>query len=197
MRRDVMWRPTRRLLETQTRILPANRVFGAHGTAYLKSGQFSSQTHLSDIDLRVKYTFIYMIPVTPPATAGQEVWARMPGRPEDPTGVESNVELMGFVLSESWLNGQRVGLGFVFELRFLTSMKVWRCRAFESYGVWTSHPEEEVLNIRSIRLPLSDNAQFKYGQQVQVRTSADNWVVGSGIVRKSGIIEAGWCERSP
>ncbi|KAG8722341.1 hypothetical protein FRC08_003784 [Ceratobasidium sp. 394] len=122
-----------------------------------------------------------MIPVTPQSTMGQEVWARMPGRPEDPLGVESNVELMGFVLSESWLNGQRV----------------WRCQAFESYGVWTSHPEEEVLNIRSIRMPLSDNAQFKYGQRVQVRMSVDRWESGSNIAPKSGIIEAGWCERSP
>ncbi|KAG9083480.1 hypothetical protein FRC06_004516 [Ceratobasidium sp. 370] len=116
-----------------------------------------------------------MIPVTPQSAAGQEVWARMPGRPEDPLGVESNVELMGFVLSESWLNGQRV----------------WRCRAFESYGVWTSHPDEEVLNIRSIRMPLSDNAQFKYGQRVQVRASADHWEIGLSIVPKSGIVEAG------
>lgn len=37
------------------------------------------------------------------------MWARMPGRPEDPMGVESNVELMGFVLSENWLGAQKVG----------------------------------------------------------------------------------------
>ncbi|QRV87166.1 hypothetical protein RhiJN_15184 [Ceratobasidium sp. AG-Ba] len=122
-----------------------------------------------------------MIPVTAPTVIGQEVWARMLGRPEDPLGVESNVELIGFVISENWLNGQ----------------KVWRCRAFESYGVWTSHPNEEVTNIRSVRPPLSEGAQFKYGQQVHVRLAADHWTVGANTVRKSGIIEAGWCERSP
>lgn len=105
----------------------------------------------------------------------------MPGRPEDPIGVESNVELMGFVLSETWLGAQ----------------KVWRCRAFESYGVWTSHPNEEVLNVRSIRMPLTDNAHFKYNQRVQVRATADHWVIGASIVPKLGVIEAGWCERSP
>lgn len=122
-----------------------------------------------------------MIPVTPSSMIGQEVWARMPGRPGDPLGVESNVELIGFVLSEHWLTNQRV----------------WRCKAFESHGVWTSHPEEEVLNITSIRMPLSDGARFKYHQQVQVRTNTDHWTVNGNIVPKRGCIEAGWCERSP
>jgi hypothetical protein len=68
-----------------------------------------------------------MIPVTPPGMIvrfrcvlsssrlltslcpqGQEVWARMPGRLGDPMGVESNVELMGFVLGEYWLTNQKV-----------------------------------------------------------------------------------------
>ncbi|CUA69444.1 hypothetical protein RSOLAG22IIIB_08465 [Rhizoctonia solani] len=122
-----------------------------------------------------------MIPVTSANMIGQEVWARMPGRPGEPTGVESNVELMGFVLSEHWLSNQ----------------KLWRCKAFESHGVWTSHPEEEVLNIKSIRMPLSNGAQFKYQQQVSVRTTTDHWVVNGNIVPKTGRIEAGWCERSP
>ncbi|KAJ1302226.1 hypothetical protein OPQ81_001049 [Rhizoctonia solani] len=112
---------------------------------------------------------------------GQEVWARMPGRPGEAMGVESNVELMGFVLSEHWLSSQ----------------KVWRCKAFESHGIWTSHPEEEVLNIKSIRMPLSNGAQFKYQQQVSVRTATDHWVVNGKIVPKTGRIEAGWCERAP
>ncbi|CEL60390.1 hypothetical protein RSOLAG1IB_09608 [Rhizoctonia solani AG-1 IB] len=122
-----------------------------------------------------------MIPVTPTNMVGQEVWARMPGRPGEPMGVESNVELMGFVLSEYWLANQ----------------KAWKCKAFESHGVWTSHPEEEVLNIKSIRLPLSNGAQFKYQQQVSVRPATDHWVVNGNIVPKTGRIEAGWCERSP
>ncbi|GAB1527929.1 hypothetical protein RhiTH_011117 [Rhizoctonia solani] len=121
------------------------------------------------------------VPLTLTLLQGQEVWARMPGRPGEPMGVESNVELMGFVLSEHWLSNQ----------------KVWRCKAFESHGVWTSHPEEEVLNIKSIRMPLSNGAQFKYQQQVSIRPATDHWVVNGNIVPKTGRIEAGWCERSP
>ncbi|CAE6527507.1 unnamed protein product [Rhizoctonia solani] len=122
-----------------------------------------------------------MIPVTPMNMVGQEVWARMPGRPGEPMGIESNVELMGFVLSEYWISSQ----------------KAWRCKAFESHGVWTSHPEEEVLNIKSVRMPLSNGAQFKYQQQVSIRTTADHWVVNGNIMPKTGRIEAGWCERAP